>query len=350
MPGRSPLAGAPHLLHGDGQGATPGRLTRLRARLTGRYRALDAVMPPENGETLLHAHFLQDGASILPMALRRNLPLVVTAHGYDATVTAREHARRSEGLWYLALKPFLARRARGIVCVSEWIRQCLLEAGYPPEKLRVIRLGIDLARLPAPPVPERRHGALFVGRLVEKKGVAYLLDAWAALPPPLRAERLTVIGDGPLMPALIARAKRLGLSVDFRGAQPREAVFRAMAEHRLFVMPSIRAANGDSEGLPIVLMEAQAMEMAVVAFDEGPMREAIKPCRSGLLARTRDSEDMAAMIARLLAAPGLAEAMGRAGRAHVRDTFDIRASTAALEDYYDEILARTRLAQTRRAA
>src|SRR3546814_1293316 len=76
------------------------------------------------------------------------MPLVVTAHGYDATVTAREHARRTEGLWYLMLKPVLMRYVDGIICVSNWIRQCLLEAGYPEGKLRVIRLGIDPAELP----------------------------------------------------------------------------------------------------------------------------------------------------------------------------------------------------------
>jgi len=272
--------------------------------------------------------------------MRRHLPLVVTAHGYDATVTAREHARRTEGLWYLMLKPFLMRYADGIICVSQWIRQCLIEAGYPEEKLRVIRLGIDPAQLPRITSPSLRRGALFVGRLVEKKGVNFLLDAWARLPLRLREEPLTIIGDGPMMPLLVEQAAKLGIQPHFLGPQPREQVFAAMARHRIFAMPSIRAANGDSEGLPIVLMEAQAMGMAIVAFDDGPMREAIRPGLSGLLARAPDPADYAIHLERLLSSADLCENFGRAGRILVNDRFHIRSNMAELEDYYDEIIGR----------
>jgi len=324
----------PNLLHR----AQAGKWERLRSRATGNYRQLGNLLCPRSTR-LIHAHFLQDGAGILPFAARRKIPLVVTAHGYDATVTAREHARRSEGLWYLALKPFLLRYAQGIICVSNWIKQCLLEAGYPEEKLRVIPLGIDMNRLPTPPSPYGRRGALFVGRLVEKKGVQYLLDAWAKLPPRVQREPLTIIGDGPLMPTLVEQARQLGITPNFMGPRPREDVFAAMASHRVFAMPSIRAANGDSEGLPIVLMEAQAMGMAIVAFDEGPMREAIKPGSTGLLARAHNSNDFADHLRTLVPATDLCEDFGKAGRAHVEAKFDLNRSVATLEDYYDEIVA-----------
>jgi glycosyltransferase involved in cell wall biosynthesis len=324
-----------HLLHDPGSG----KWSRIRSRLTGHYRHLGEHMASRS-TGLIHAHFLQDGAAILPLAMRRHLPLVVTAHGYDATVTAREHARRTEGLWYLMLKPFLMRYADGIICVSQWIRQCLIEAGYPEEKLRVIRLGIDPAQLPRITSPSLRRGALFVGRLVEKKGVNFLLDAWARLPLRLREEPLTIIGDGPMMPLLVEQAAKLGIQPHFLGPQPREQVFAAMARHRIFAMPSIRAANGDSEGLPIVLMEAQAMGMAIVAFDDGPMREAIRPGLSGLLARAPDPADYAIHLERLLSSADLCENFGRAGRILVNDRFHIRSNMAELEDYYDEIIGR----------
>lgn len=324
-----------HLLHAP----NASKWSRIGSRLTGRNRYLDGQLKARSAG-LIHAHFLQDGAGILPFAFRRGIPLVVTAHGYDATVTPREHARRTEGLLYLMLKPFLMRYADGIICVSHWIKQCLLEAGYPEHKLRVIRLGIDPASLPHIASPSLRRGALFVGRLVEKKGVNFLLDAWAKLPPRLRDEPLTIIGDGPMMSMLKEQAHRLGIAPDFLGAQPREAVFAAMARHRIFAMPSVRAANGDSEGLPIVLMEAQAMGMAVVAFDDGPMREAIKPGRTGLLAQTRDTGDYALHLERLLHSADLCDAFGREGRQLVDDQFHIRSNMAVLEDYYDEIIAR----------
>ena len=306
--------------------------------MTGNYRHIGNLLSaPSTG--LIHAHFLQDGASILPFAVRRKIPLVVTAHGYDATVTAREHARRTEGMLYLLLKPFLLRYVHGIICVSQWIKQCLLEAGYPEEKLRVIPLGIDMQSLPNTGTPEARRGALFVGRLVEKKGVNFLLDAWAKLPDRARSEPLTIIGDGPLMPALVEQAARLGIEPQFLGARSRAEVFAAMASHRVFAMPSVRASNGDAEGLPIVLMEAQAMGMAIIAFDDGPMREAIKPGLSGLLARSRNSHDFADHLRTLVLASDLCEDFGKVGRAHVAAHFDLLAQVAALEDYYDEIVA-----------
>ncbi|MFT3967449.1 MAG: glycosyltransferase [Sphingobium sp.] len=163
----------------------------------------------------------------------------------------------------------------------------------------------------------------------------------STLPASSRKDPLTIIGDGPLMDNLVQKAERLAINVNFMGAQPRNVVFDAMTKHRIFAMPSIRAANGDSEGLPIVLMEAQALGMAVVAFDEGPMREAIKPCHSGLLARARDPKDFAEQLHHLISSPVLCEVMGQAGRAHVEEQFNISSSIAELEDYYDEVMARS---------
>lgn len=323
----------PHLLHKP----ESSRLRRLQGRLTGGYAS-----EPPGSASLIHAHFLQDGAGILPYAMRRRVPLIVTAHGYDATVSAREHARRTEGIWYLALKPFLIRYVQGIVCVSNWIKQCLLERGYPEDKLRVIRLGIDSGSLPQAQSAYHRRGALFVGRLVEKKGVRHLLDAWAKLPPALREEPLTIIGDGPLMHELRAQAGRLGIKPHFMGPRSREEVFDAMARHRIFAMPSMRAANGDSEGLPIVLMEAQAMGMAVIVFDDGPMREAILPGQSGLLARAGDTDEYTSHLRLLLQSGDLSRNLGEAGRKHVQQRFDVRGNVSALEDFYDEVIARHR--------
>ncbi|MFT3965882.1 MAG: glycosyltransferase, partial [Sphingobium sp.] len=177
----------PHLLHGH----EASRFSRIASRLTGRYRALDTLLPC-NSRSIVHAHFLQDGANILPFTMRRKVPLIVTAHGYDATVSAREHAKRTEGLWYLAFKPLLSRYANGVVCVSNWIKQCLVDNGYPSDKLRVIRLGINVQSLPRPAPSHQRRGTLFVGRLVEKKGVDYLLDAWSNLPASSRKDPLTI--------------------------------------------------------------------------------------------------------------------------------------------------------------
>ncbi|PTQ11787.1 glycosyl transferase [Sphingomonas oleivorans] len=336
IPGGINLPNYPlHRLHRPGDGA----ISRLGSKLFGHNPSVAETLP-QGSFALLHAHFLSDGANVAMLARRHRLPLVVTAHGYDATVRGREHLRRWDGRLYLLMKPLLARWAAGFICVSDYIRERLIENGFPQSKLRVIRLGIDTRAIDPPPPSADRRGVLSVGRLVEKKGTRYLLDAWARLPEPLRGERLTILGDGPLRGELEEQARRLGIDATFLGARPRAEVFRQMRQHRVLAMPSVRAKSGDAEGLGIVLLEAQALGMVPVTFDEGPMHEAILPGISGLTARSRDSGSLAQAIASLLSQPDRAEAMAAAGIAHVRAKFDIRARMDALEDYYDEVVAR----------
>ena len=104
-------------------------------------------------------------------------------------------------------------------------------------------------------------------------------------------------------------------------------------------MPSIEAEDGNNEGLPIVSLEAQAAELPVVAFDQGPVPEAIRADVTGLLARDRSAEDLAACLERLLRDPQLRQSMGEQGRRHVETNFDIARQSRVLEDIYERVLA-----------
>ncbi len=322
-------------------GARGGGLERLRLAFSPRAGILDAVAA-DTRAALVHAHFVVNALLLLPFVQRSNLPLIVTAHGHDVAADPAT-MRPVDRLLYATRLRALGRRADAILCVSDAIRDLAVERGLPADKCRVAPLGIPLARfhgLRRRPAPGR---LLFVGRLVEKKGLAHLIEAAARIRRSGIAVDLRVIGDGPERPRLDALNRQLGSPARFLGAQPRARVLRELAEAQAFALPSARGADGDSEGLPIALLEAQAAGVPVVAFDNGPARGAVAAGRTGILVTERDTAALTLAIRLLLTDADLRERMSAAAMHHVADRFNIVDRTAVLEDIYDEMVARRRL-------
>lgn len=226
--------------------------------------------------------------------------------------------------------------------VSAEFRRRLVAAGVPADRVVVHHDGIDLARFAFAPRPAAALPArlLFVGRLSEKKGVAYLLEALALLRQQGHDASLEVVGDGPLATDLRARCTRLGLDdrVRFAGAQPQEAVARAMAQAHALVAPSVRAASGDEEGIPTVLKEAFARGLPVVSTHHAGIPELVEHGVNGFLADERDAAGLAACLTELLDAPERWVALGRAGRAKVEAEFDTTRLNQDLVTRYQEAI------------
>ncbi len=313
-----------------------GRGARWRFQFLGRNPALEALVA-ERGVELIHAHFLTDGARIARFARRHRIPLIVTAHGYDATIRPSQQMKKGDGLFLQLMRKRLIHAADAIVCVSEFIRRELEARGYPPQKLVTIPLGLNLDGLAPGPGVAEREGALFVGRLVEKKGLRYLLEAWARLPPALRSTPLRIVGDGPLRGEMEALARALAIEPVFLGAGRRSEVLELMRRSRVFVFPSTRATDGDAEGMGLVAVEAQAVGTPVVAFDGGTGPEVLEDGRSGLLAPDRDIDALAARISQVLSDDDLAARLAAGGPAVVRERFDLEHNVAALERLYDRV-------------
>lgn len=299
----------------------------------GLDRFIDETRP-----SLIHAHFLHDGMRMVRAARRHDIPLIVTAHGNDATLTREARMHSPSGRRFMRGVPGLMQAVSSVVCVSDFIRDVLIDQGWSPETLVTIPLGIDLAHIQAAPEGARREGVLYVGRLVEKKGARHLIRAMSMLPERLRNTRLTLIGDGPLRRELEDMAQDLGVNADFLGAQPRAMGLEHMGAAALLALPSIRAPDGDAEGLPVVVMEAQARACPVVMFDVGSARAAIADGESGLMARDRDDHDLAVQLTRILTDRAYARRLGQAGPAIARDRFDQTVNTARLEAHYDRML------------
>ncbi|MFW6201989.1 MAG: glycosyltransferase, partial [Gemmatimonadota bacterium] len=148
---------------------------------------------------------------------------------------------------------------------------------------------------------------------------------------------LVVAGDGGRRTELGAEARRLGVRCRFLGIQTPDRVRSLMREASVLCAPSVVAANGDAEGLGMVIVEAQACGTPVVAFDSGGAAESIVDGETGLVAPEGDRTGLARALIRILTDPGRRAWMSAAARTHVVEHFDLRRQTAKLERIYDEV-------------
>ena len=279
----------------------------------------------------IHAHWVIPQGLVARLAAPR-VPLLVTTHGGD--IYALNNAPMLE------VKREVFAFAARITTVNSEMKRNLVERGLPAEKISVLPMGVDTAtvgRLAAATkiIPGK---ILVVGRLVEKKGIAFLLDALRApqLADRLGSIKLTVVGDGPLRDWLESQAK--GLPVEFVGQQGRDQVLRHIAEAELMVIPSVTAESGDQEGLPVTLLEGGAGSVCVIASDLPGIDEVIVNDESGLLVPQRDVQALAEALARALGDQPLRERLA-AGIAKSVKRFDIATIGAAYCDEIDKAIA-----------
>ena len=295
---------------------------RNRIRRFGQACVLAAELPAE--VTRLYAHFLHTPASVARYAaLITGLPWCASAHAKDIWTTPTWEKREK------------LAAADWVVTCSAVARDHLAALASDPDKVTLAYHGLDFARLPPPP-PSRpaRDGSdaadpvilLSVGRAVEKKGYDDLLDALARLPTE-RHWRLVHIGGGARARTLKARARTLGLStrITWLGAQPQE---RLLVEYRradLFVLASRIASDGDRDGLPNVLMEAQSQGLPCVSTHVSAIPELIEHETTGVLVPPGDPVALAAALQRQMRNPQDRARLGAAGCRRVRADFSFNA-------------------------
>lgn len=308
-----------------------------RAFLTAGWAPIFYRRLRERTPALIHAHFAPDGAIALPLASQLGVPLIVTLHGYDVT-SSEEFLKRGHGSIYLKRKQHLFEKASLFICVSEFIKQKAIEAGFPESKLRVHYIGVD-RRFFRPALEAReRDLVLFVGRLVEKKGCAYLIEAMELVQKKYKTARLLIIGDGPLRQSLESLARDKGVVCQFLGAQSSNVVREWLGHARIFCVPSVTARNGDSEGLGMVFAEAQASGIPVVSFKHGGIPEVVRHGETGLLAPEADHHMLAEYLLRYLTDEAFRCACSDRAVAWTAERFDLHRQTHQLEDIYEEAI------------
>jgi glycosyltransferase involved in cell wall biosynthesis len=287
--------------------------------------ALAALRP-----LLVHAQFGRGGALALPITRALGIPLVVTFHGGDATKETH-YRRRLVPTIYQRRLAALQREARAFVCVSDFVRDRLIDRGFPRKKLHVIRLGVELQERAAAEKPAGPPYLLFVGRFVEKKGAAHLIAAMRLLRGKGKTVPLVLIGEGPLLPELRYAAQAVS-EVEFLGWLSNREVRRRMAGALALVVPSVTARSGDSEGLPTVAVEAMAEGTPVIGSREAGIAEAVEDKRNGLLVPPADPRALADAIERLLGNPGTRQHLAAAARARAERDFDANRQSRVLEE------------------
>lgn len=236
------------------------------------------------------------------------------------------------------------RRARFIVCISEFHRRFFLEQGARPEQLFIAYCGIDLSWFyPRAAAPQSACGIriLSSGRLVEKKGFAVLIDACRVLAQEGRSFECVIAGDGPLEAQLRERVERLGLADRVRltgKALLQEEIVSFMHQGDVYALPCVWAADGDVDGLPQMLMEAMACGLPAVSTRLVGIPDLIREGQTGLLVEPNDAIALAGALARLMDDPALRERFALAGRRWVAERFDLDRSLEPLIQRYRECL------------
>lgn len=272
---------------------------------------------------VLHAQFARGGALALPLARALRLRVVVTLHGGDISKQKNWRGTLLARRW-----PALLREAACFVCVSNAVAEVAAARGVPAAKLAVLPIGVEVAEQPPATSPLTAH--LFVGRFVEKKGVAILADAMRHLRSAGDQTPLVCVGDGPLRPLLEILAREVP-GVSLTGWLDPAAIRPRMAAAYSLVVPSVVASDGDAEGLPSVVPEAMAQACPVIGSDQGGIAEAVRHDLTGLLVPPGDARALAAAMHRITREPGLRLVLGSAGFNAAASTLNARIQSRKLE-------------------
>jgi glycosyltransferase involved in cell wall biosynthesis len=266
---------------------------------------------------VLHVHWWVPGGFAYWPGNGRGTPVVLTSHGTDLFLLDRFPAARS-------LAGPIFRSASQVTVISSPLVDRVRRLGVPADRITVLPMPVSAERF-APPIHNVRDSGrmLFVGRLIERKGAEYAIRAVATLRRQGRTVRLTVIGEGPERTQLVSLVAELGVqdAVDLAGALPHDAIADHYRTASMLLMPAVTDWKGEQEGFGMVLVEAMASDLPVVATRSGGIPDVVTDGETGLLVPERDAAALATAAARLLDEPGLSARLALAARADLERRF-----------------------------
>lgn len=296
----------------------------LKALLWQMFYFLEAGVLAEHlrarGVQHLHNHFGNSSCSVAMLAsVISGIPFSFTEHGPAIFFEAER--------WAIGEK---VARARFVVAISHFCRSQLMLFSRPADwgKIAIVHCGVTPSAYGRQPRGAFGKRLIFVGRLDPVKGAPLLIEAFARILPDHPEARLTIVGDGPSRAGAEARARGLGIapSVTFAGFRAQTEVARMLEEADLLILPSF------AEGVPVVLMEAMASRIPVIASRVAGVQELVGDGVTGFTVPPGDVATLAERIGRILSDPDAARAMGEAGRRVVEAEFDIAGESAWLAE------------------
>jgi colanic acid/amylovoran biosynthesis glycosyltransferase len=290
------------------------------------------------GADLLHAHIAESAIAAMWIAEAAKLPMILTLHGGAEILPDSTLRRERYNLPFYMFRSRLWRRTALFICVSEFVRRKALENGFPADKLRVHYTGIDCSIFAPSLEAADADLVVFVGRLVRYKAADHFLKAMQIVRTSRPSAQAIVIGDGPLKNEYQRMATEMNLDCRFLGHQSSTDVRDWIRRAAVFCAPSMTSeADGRSEALGHVFLEAQAMGVPVVSYRHGGIPEAVRHGETGLLATEGDSGELASYILRYLENSCYRRAAGARGVEWVKTHFDIDKQNKPLEQMYSRV-------------
>lgn len=301
------------------------------ARIVGRVREMQRSQRID----LVHAHGpLPCGHAAMLLSKELGVPYVVSVHGLDAFATQQVGGRAGE--WCRRISQRVYRSSRRVICVSEHVREQVLEGSGPSCRTSVVYNGVDPelfspGDLPSSEVPI----ILSVGNLIPIKGHDVLIRAVASLAPEFPALTLEIIGDGPELSRLrtLAQQLRIGERVRFLGRQSRKQVASAMRRCTIFALPS------RYEGLGCVYLEAMSVGRPVIGCRGQGIAEVIQHGSNGFLVGPDNERELILAVALLLRDEPRRRNLGTAARDTILDRFTLAQQAESLARIYREAVA-----------
>ena len=285
---------------------------------------------------IIHCQFGTLGlraVSLMPVRTG-NRKIVTSIRGSDVTVFLKKHP---------GIYRELFKEGALFLPVCEFLKERLIQEGCAEEKIVVHYSGIDCSKFGF--LQRRRQSGeptkvLTIARLVEKKGVAFAIEAVAALLSKGEQIEYRVVGDGLLRGSLQQMIERMGVErqIKLLGWKTHEDVKRLLEESHVMVAPSLTSDGGDQEGIPNAIKEAMATGLPVISTFHSGIPELVTDGVMGLLVPERDADSLAGSLEYLIRHPEICSEMGLAGRRQVEQKFDTHRLNKELEELYVSVM------------
>jgi colanic acid/amylovoran biosynthesis glycosyltransferase len=286
---------------------------------------------------LIYARFGKGGVQMLPLKRMTNLPMVTSFHGADVS---KQIVKKED---YAASLPELFLKGDMFTVVCEHMRTRLITLGCPANKITVLKSGIELGKFPFQPKVSANTDEirlLSVGRLIEKKGMNILIQAFAQIAEKYPNSKLTIIGEGKERKNLETLIKNLHLhdKVVLIGKRSHLEVREHLMDCDLFCIASLTGSDGNVEGIPNVIMEAMAMGRVVVSTEHAGIPELVIHGETGLLVPEQDVVALSDMLIHAIEHQSKWSLLAENGRRKVEQEHDIHRQIQKLEKLFTNLI------------
>lgn len=321
-------------------------LNKLCNKIIGFYPSF-CLFTLKDKPTLIHAHFGPSGYFILGIKKLFNIPLITTFYGQDLSMLPYKFPK-----WRERYKK-LFQQGEMFSVEGSYMKKSLINLGCPEKKIKIQHLGINLKKIPfkirnLENTKEVR--ILISASFREKKGIPYAVEAIGIINKkfPKTKIKLTIIGDSTGDKESEEEKRKIVKTIDkyslreittMLGFQSHQIFINNLYKHHIFISPSITSQDGDNEGgSPVSIIEASASGMPVVSTFHCDIPEVILDNKSGYLVKEKNTKGLAEKLQDLVSNPSVWEKMGKIGRNHIEENYNIKKQIVKLEKNYDSLL------------